>query len=147
MVFVGYTRLRGKIGKVGRMTERSHRISAIRVVGCLPGWATDCCRWRFWYRSWGLWFGAVLFSWHSFSSFDRSRVDFCFPSLSIFRTRTCQFAIMATRAMLNVRQAIRIQAAPRQLTTRCLGTFRVPPIRNEPNVCHNTPHRTWSNLR
>ncbi|KAJ0132332.1 hypothetical protein HZ326_24580 [Fusarium oxysporum f. sp. albedinis] len=40
---------------------------------------------------------------------------------------------MASHMMLNVRQAIRCQAAPRQLTTRCLGTFRVPPIRNEPN--------------
>ncbi|KAM0280676.1 hypothetical protein ACHAO9_011084 [Fusarium lateritium] len=35
--------------------------------------------------------------------------------------------------MLNVRQAIRSRAAPRQLATRSLGTFRVPPIRNEPN--------------
>ncbi|EWZ02738.1 1-pyrroline-5-carboxylate dehydrogenase [Fusarium oxysporum NRRL 32931] len=40
---------------------------------------------------------------------------------------------MASHMMLNIRQAIRCQAAPRQLTTRCLGTFRVPPIRNEPN--------------
>ncbi|CZR39166.1 uncharacterized protein FPRO_05642 [Fusarium proliferatum ET1] len=40
---------------------------------------------------------------------------------------------MASHMMLNVRQAIRRQAAPRQVTIRCLGTFRVPPIRNEPN--------------
>ncbi|SCN92244.1 probable delta-1-pyrroline-5-carboxylate dehydrogenase [Fusarium fujikuroi] len=40
---------------------------------------------------------------------------------------------MASHMMLNVRQAIRRQAAPRQVTIRCLGTLRVPPIRNEPN--------------
>ncbi|KAI1049633.1 hypothetical protein LB505_014456 [Fusarium chuoi] len=39
---------------------------------------------------------------------------------------------MASHMMLNVRQAIRRQTAPRQVTIRCLGTFRVPPIRNEP---------------
>lgn len=46
---------------------------------------------------------------------------------------------MASHMMLNARQAIRRQAAPRQVTIRCLGTFRVPPIRNEPNV--RTPTR------
>ncbi|KAG4276021.1 delta-1-pyrroline-5-carboxylate dehydrogenase [Fusarium proliferatum] len=40
---------------------------------------------------------------------------------------------MASRMMLNARQAIRRQAVPRQVTIRCLGTFRIPPIRNEPN--------------